>query len=80
MQQSERQGRRLWATLRPCPSDFLVDGEFRGPQALRLRSDDKSLTLPVAPNGSLLDLRIIGDPALAARILELVRPVAIAAM
>jgi hypothetical protein len=36
-------------------------------------SEDKALTVTVAPNGVLLDLKIAQNPELAARIMELVR-------
>ena len=36
-------------------------------------SEDKALTVTVAPNGALLDLKIAQNPDLAARLMELVR-------
>ena len=36
-------------------------------------SEDKALTVTVAPNGALLDLKIAQNPELAARLMELVR-------
>ncbi|MGW6934621.1 YbaB/EbfC family nucleoid-associated protein [Lentzea sp. NPDC054927] len=36
-------------------------------------SDDKALTVTVAPNGALLDLEIAQNPELAAKLMELVR-------
>lgn len=36
-------------------------------------SEDKALTVTVAPNGALLDLKIAQNPELAAKLMELVR-------
>ncbi|MEU0880404.1 hypothetical protein ABZ345_17515 [Lentzea sp. NPDC005914] len=36
-------------------------------------SEDKTLTVTVAPNGALLDLKIAQNPELAAKLMELVR-------
>lgn len=36
-------------------------------------SEDKALTVTVAPNGALLDLKIAQSPELAAKLMELVR-------
>jgi len=70
------------------PDEWLADFEARTAELQRnavafrrnletagqtVTSEDKALTVTVAPSGALLDLKIAQNPELAARLMELVR-------